>query len=175
MTIVIYSQLGELLRTRRLAVADLARRLRRYFGPMVNMKTLYRLTRPGPIRHADIEVALAAAAILGVALDDLFTMYTLPDGGDGTVPALDPDASRRLADLFERQSARPLAADERDERDRLVLDYSRLPRDHELRHYAGERGVTFEQSRDRLRERVIDIVEHERATYPAAAPPALVR
>ena len=175
MKIVVYSQLGELLRTRRLTVADLARQLRRRFGLTVNAKALYRLTRPGPIRHANLEVALAAAAILGVALEDLFTMRTLPEDGDNTAPVLDLAASRRLADLFDRRASRPLTVDERDELDRLVLDYSRLARYRELRRYASESGVTFEQARDRLRERVIDIVERERATYPAAAPPALVR
>lgn len=136
----------------------------------MNAKTLYRLTRPEPIQRADLEVALATAAILGVALDDLFTLRALPDDGDAAAPVLDPAASRRLADLFERQATRALTAAERGELDRLVGEYSRLARDRELRRHAAERGLTFEQARDRVREQVGEIVEREGTAYPAAAP-----
>ncbi len=139
----------------------------------MNTKTLHRLTEPDQLRLANLEVALAAAAILGVALDDLFMMRTLPDDGDDTAPVLDPAASRRLADLFDRRASRPLTADERDELDRLVLDYSRLVRDRELRRFADEHGLSIEQARDRVREQVGDIVE--RAAYPAAAGPGSAR
>ncbi len=77
MTVVVYPQLGEILQVRRLTVADLERQLRQRFGLTVNTKTLYRLTKPEPIQRADLEVALATAAILEITLDDLFTMHTL--------------------------------------------------------------------------------------------------
>lgn len=175
MTVVVYPQLGELLQARRLTVADLERQLRQRFGLTVNTKTLYRLTRPEPIQRADLEVALATAAILGVALDDLFTMRTLPGDGDEIAPALDPAASRRLAELFDRQASRLLTADERDELERLVLDYSRLARDRELRRFADEHGLSIEQAHDRVREQVGDIVERERAAHPAAVDPIPAR
>lgn len=168
MTIVVYSQLGELLRTRRLTVADLARQLRRRFGLTVNAKTLYRLTRPGPIRHANLAVTIATAAILGVALEDLFMMRTLPDDGDNIASVLDPVASRRLADLFDRRALRTLTADERDELDRLVLDYSGLARDRELRRFAVEHGLSIEQARDQVREQVGDIVARDLPRHRAA-------
>lgn len=175
MTVVVYPQLGELLQARRITVADLERQLRQRFGLTVNTKTLYRLTRPEPIQRADLEVALATAAILEVALDDLFTMRTLPDDGDEAAPALDPAASRRLAELFDRQADRPLTADERDELERLVLDYSRLARDRELRRFADEHGLSPAQARERVREQVADLVERERAAYPDAADPIPAR
>ncbi len=175
MTVVVYPQLGELLQSRHLTVADLERQLRRRFGLTVNTKTLYRLTRPEPIQRADLEVALATAAILGVALDDLFTMRMLPDDGDEAGAALDPAASRRLAALFDRQAARLLTADERGELERLVLDYSRLARDRELRRFADEHDLSVEQARNRVREEVGDIIARERADYPDAAAPILAR
>jgi hypothetical protein len=171
MTVVVYPQLGEILRARRLTVADLERQLRQRFGLTVNTKTLYRLTKTEPIQRADLEVALATAAILEIALDDLFTMQTLPNDGDAAVPVLDPAASRRLAELFDRQATHTLTTAERGEIDRLILDYSRLARDRELRRHADEHGLTFEQARDRVREQVGDTVERERTAYPAAAPP----
>lgn len=88
---------------------------------------------------------------------------------------LDPAASRHLADLFDRQATRTLTAAERDELDHLVLDYSRLARDREMRRHADEHGLTFEQARDRVREQVGDIVGRERTAYPAAAAPTLAR
>jgi hypothetical protein len=175
MTVVVYPQLGELLQARRLTVADLERQLRQRFGLMVNAKTLYRLTKPEPIQRADLEIAFATAAILGVNLDDLFTMRTLPDEGNEAVPVLDPAASRRLAELFDRQAAGPLTPDEVTELDRLVLDYSRRARDRELRRYADEHGLTFEHARDRLDEQVRATIEREGVDFPAAAAPALRR
>lgn len=175
MTVVVYSQLGELLQARRPSVADLERQLRQRFGLTVNTKTLYRLTKPEPIQRADLEVAFATAAILGVSLDDLFTMRTLPDEVDGTAPVLDPAASRRLAELFDRHAARPLTHAEQAEIDGLVLDYSRLARDRELRRYADAHGRSLEQARDQVREQVRETVERERADYPTAAAPAVPR
>lgn len=170
MAVVIYPQLGELLRERRLTVAEIERQLRLRFGLTVSTKALYRLTKPKPIQRVDLEVALATAVILEITLDDLFTMETPPDDGDDTAPVLTPVASRRLADLFDRQAIRTLTTTERDELARLVLDYSRLARDLELRRHADEHGLSFEQARDRVREQVGDSIERERTAHPSAAP-----
>ena len=175
MTVVVYPHLGELLQARRLTVADLERQLRQRFGLTVNTKTLYRLTKPEPIQRADLEVALATAAILGVRLDDLFTMRAVSGEADAPAPVLDPAASRRLAELFGRQATRPLTPTEQDELDQLVADYSRLARDRELRRYADAHGLTFEQARDRVRDQVREAIDRERAAYPAAAAPVPAR
>jgi hypothetical protein len=144
MTVVVYPHLGELLQARRLTVADLERQLLQRFGLTVNTKTLYRLTKPELIQRADLEVALATAAVLGVRLDDLFTMRTVTDGADETAPILDPAASRRLAELFDRQATGRLTLTEGAELDRLVTEYSRLARDRETHRYAAAHGLSFE-------------------------------
>src|SRR4051794_10373553 len=136
MTVVVYPQLGELLQERHLTVADLERQLRHRFGLTVNIKTLYRLTKPEPIQRADLEVALATAAILGVSLDQLFTMQTVPDEADELALAEDAAVNKRLSELFDLRATRSLTPTEQEELDRLVVEYSRLARDRELRRYA---------------------------------------
>lgn len=171
MTVVVYPQLGELLRARHLTVADLERQLRQRFGLTVNTKTLYRLTKPEPIQRADLEVALATAAVLGVSLDELFTMQTISDEADETVSAEDAAVNKRISELFERRATRSLISGEQEELDRLLIDYSRLARDRELRRYAATHGLSFEQARDQIRAEVLEIVDRERLAYPTAAIP----
>jgi hypothetical protein len=171
MTVVVYPQLGELLQERRLTVADLERQLRHRFGLVVNIKTLYRLTKPEPIQRADLEVALATAAVLGVSLDDLFTMQTISDEADEVASAEDIAVNRRLSELFDYRTTRSLTPDEQKELDRLVVEYSRLARDNELRRYAKEHGLSFEHVRDRVRAQMRETVARERLDYPAADVP----
>ena len=72
MAVAVYPRLSELLRARNLSVAELERQIKRRFGLSVDPKTLYRLTYAEPVQRADLEIAGAAAAVLGVGLDDLF-------------------------------------------------------------------------------------------------------
>jgi hypothetical protein len=131
MSVVVYPRLGALLRGQGLTVADLRRQIESRIGLAVDPKTLYRLARNAAVRRADLEVAGAAAAVLGVGLGDLFEVHASPAGG-GPSGGEDRDArtSRRLAELFSREAARRLSCAERAELERLLAAYGRRsPRD----------------------------------------------
>src|SRR5688572_31898945 len=105
MAVAVYPRLGELLRARNLSVAALSRQIERQFGMAVDRKTLYRLAASAAVQRADLEIAGAAAAVLGVGLGDLFDIEATPlaPAGEPPSPDLPPDQSRRLAALLEEQ------------------------------------------------------------------------
>jgi hypothetical protein len=82
MGIAVYPRLHEILRARHLSVAELERQMELRFGLRVDAKTLYRLTHTAPIQRADLKVAGAAAAVLGVSLSDLFDVQAVPVASD---------------------------------------------------------------------------------------------
>jgi len=149
--IAVYPQLSELLRRKNLSVAELERQIEQRFGLSVNVKTLYRFTSPEPVQRADLEIAGAVAAVLGVSLDDLFHVQATPvnEHGDET-SALDPVESRRLADLFDRQSCGLLSAAEQRELETRVDEYGRRLHDVRMREYAEQRGVSVEEARGEM-------------------------
>ena len=144
-----YPRLGELLIAHRMSVAELERQIEQRFGLTVDAKTLYRLAHRQPIQRADMEVAGAAAAILGIGLDDLFEVQAVPieEPEDGPDTALLPEQSRRLSELFDAQSRRGLTSDERQEIETLVADYGRRLHESRLQEIARKRGVTVEKAR----------------------------
>lgn len=121
MTVVVYPRLAELLEERHITVEDLKRWITDQFGLAVDATTLLRLTEPTPVRQADMELAGAAAAVLGVGLDDLFTVATLPEKDEAVLDA--PD-SKRLETLLSGQDA--LSEEERAELQQLLAQYGRL-------------------------------------------------
>lgn len=63
---------------------------------------------------------------------------------------LEPEASRRLAELFERQARDGLSFDERRELAALMDDYGRRLHEHRVHEYAAQRGLTVEQARQEI-------------------------
>jgi transcriptional regulator with XRE-family HTH domain len=169
MGIAVYPRLGELLQERRLTVADLGRRIEERFGLSVDPKTLYRLTHADPVQRADLEVAGATAAILGVGLDALFSIEATPIGEevhDPTSSYLTPEQSQRLSELFDRQARGDLAADDQAELDRLVAAYGRRLHERQVRDYAARQGLSVEQARREIASRFEEAI----AWQPAAEP-----
>jgi len=131
----------------------------------VDAKTLYRLAHRQPIQRADMEVAGAAAAILGIGLDDLFEVQAVPieEPEDGPDTALLPEQSRRLSELFDAQSRRGLTSDERQEIETLVADYGRRLHESRLQEIARKRGVTVEKARRQVADELDEATEWWRA------------
>ena len=65
-------------------------------------------------------------------------------------PVLEPEASRRLVELLERQARDGLSSDERRELAALMDDYGSRLHERRVREYAAQRGLTVEQSRHQL-------------------------
>lgn len=148
MGVAVYPRLSELLRAKNLTVADLERQIERRFGLSVDPKTLYRLTHVEPVQRADLEIAGAAAAVLGVGLDDLFDVQvSLTDEGEEAETDLGPEESRRLAELFERQAVGALARAEQEELEGLVAEYGRRLHERRIQQFAQQRGIPVEQAR----------------------------
>ncbi len=156
MSVIVYSRLGDVLRNRNLTVGELRQRIAVRFELAVDARTLDRLARAGRVRRPNLEIAAAAADVLGVGLDDLFAVETTSVGGGGSSTTrlggveddvLDPDRSRRLEDLFEAQDWRTLTSDERAELRALVADWGRRVNERALRDIAAERDMPVEQVR----------------------------
>jgi hypothetical protein len=130
-------------------VAELEREIKRRFGLSVDVKTLYRLASSGPVQRADLGIAAAAAAVLGVGLGELFDVQAVPieDGADALDPEFRPEQSRRLAALFDFQSQRELTMAEQEELDALVSDYGQRLHERRLREIAVGRGISVEEAR----------------------------
>ncbi len=155
MGVLVYSQFGDALRTRNLTVDDLQCQIAARFDLAVRTRTLDRLARDERVRRPNIEI-VAAAAMLGVGLDDVLRVDAMPLGDEGAVgtdmfddedDALAPEQSRRLSDLFDLRSRRPLTDDERAELDTLVGAWSRAVSEREFREVAQRWGIPVEQVR----------------------------
>ena len=138
--------LHTLLRAHDLSVAELKRRIEQRFGLRVDPKTLYRLASAEPVQRADLEIAGAAAAVLGVELGELFDVRAVPVDDQETIE-LDPAQSRRLADLFDRQAAGALSAQEQAQLEALVGEYGRRLHERRIRELARQHGISVEQAR----------------------------
>jgi hypothetical protein len=145
MVVAVYPRLGELLQRRGLTVAELQRQIEGRFALPVDRKTLYRLTYHEPIKRAELDVAAAAAAVLGVGLSEMFEVEANPvtdDLGD-----LTPEEASRMAELLDAQTRRALPAAERQELEGLVDEYGRRLVERALRERAERRGLSLEEER----------------------------
>jgi len=147
--IAVYPRLDQLLRERGLTVAELERRIERQFGMRVDPKTLYRLTHADPVQRADLEIAGAAATILGVGLDDLFDVQATPaaETDEAATFELSPEQSRRMSELFSRQDYVGITTTEQAELQELVNESARRLHERRIREIAELRGVSVEQAR----------------------------
>lgn len=148
MAVAVYPRLGQLLRERNLTVAELGRQIEARFGLAVDRKTLYRLASPDPVHRADLEIAGAAAAILGVDLGAVFDVQATPaDGNAGASSAeLTPEEQARLAELLDRQDRRQLTRAEGTELKRLIAANGRWMREYYLQDIARQRGISVAQA-----------------------------
>ncbi len=154
MGVMVYSRLGDALRNQGLTVSELQRQITLRFGLTVDVRTLDRLSQDDRVRRPNLEVAAAAAAVLGVGLDDIFVMRITHADTDGVgmeragdEDVLDPDQSRRLGDLLEAQDWRSLTSDERAELRALVAAWGRHANEQALRDIAARREQPIEQVR----------------------------
>ncbi|HEY7067077.1 MAG TPA: helix-turn-helix transcriptional regulator [Chloroflexota bacterium] len=148
MGVAVYPRLNELLRAKNLTVAELERQIEQQFGVQVDPKTLYRLTYPERVQRADLEIAGAAAAVLGVSLGDLFDVQAIPvRDATGSGNELTSAESQRLAELFERQARQALPPVDREELEGLVAEYGRRLHERLLGELAQQRGIPLEQAR----------------------------
>ncbi len=154
MSVMVYSRLGDVLRTRNLTVDDLQRRIAARFDFAVDARTLDRLARDKRVRRPDMEIAAAAAAALDARLDDIFAIDALPSSDEDAIGAdkpheeddiLSPVQSRRLSELFDLQDDGRLTAPERIELDALVTTWGRAANERGIRDLAARRGVPVEE------------------------------
>jgi hypothetical protein len=152
--VAVYPRLNDLLRARNLTVAELQRQIEQRYGLDVDPKTLYRLSHAEPVQRADLQIAGAAAAVLGVDLGNLFRVEATPVATSAEAEALDlgPDQSQRLADLFALQAQGTLSDEARAELEALVAEYGRLLHERRLREIAQQRGISVSEARHDVEE-----------------------
>jgi hypothetical protein len=157
-TVTVYPRLAALLHDRHLTVADLARQIAERFGLTVDLRTLQRLTQDVPMHRADLEIAGAVAAVLGVDLGDLFAVEATPlDAvGEAQYQDLDLQESRRLSLLLARQQEDSLTEAEVTELASLMAMYARRLHDRRMRHWAARRGISIEQANQEAEARLTD-------------------
>lgn len=144
MSIAAYPRIAELLAASKMTGAELERHISDRFGLAVDAETLYRLIHTGPVQRADLEIAAAVAAVLGVGLDDLFRVEG--DGGrEAALRVLSPADSQRMAALVEQQGRHLLSDTEWAELEELVSSYGQQLHAHRVRARAQRCGSTIEQ------------------------------
>lgn len=148
MSIEIHPQLDTLLVARRMTAEDLARQIRARFDIAADATTIARLARQESLHSTNVELAVAAAHILGVRLDDLFR------AADRAATETEPPiyfkgySAEEVAALLDDHTYDDMAANAEDEVAALLAEYGRARYDHHLHAYAEEQGVTVEQARE---------------------------
>jgi hypothetical protein len=149
MGVVVYPRLAALLEQRHLTITDLVDRIHEQYGLTVDPTSLDQLTQTAPVQRADLQVAGATAAVLGVKLDDLFMVAALPANGtdDATWDVLEPAENRRLRELFDRKLDGVITYEEWAELDALVAKHGLLQHERSMAARARQRGVPVETIR----------------------------
>lgn len=122
MVVSVYPQLDALLRARGLSLTDLQRAMEERYGRAVDVDALQSLAGSEPVEHTDIALAGAIAAVLGIKLDDLFTVELDGDAASSSDTAGFPDEqpAARLRELLDRQIQDGFTAAEQRELEALV-------------------------------------------------------
>ncbi len=149
MSVSIHSQLDRLLRERQLTTAELEREIEQRYGLIVAAGALDHLAHADPVERADLKLAAATAAILGVGLADLFEVEVVPvDPGPPEGEAyLNPRQHARFAELLDMQPRRELTTAERAELDWLLNEYGAQFEERHDSADARRRDITIEQAR----------------------------
>lgn len=183
MSIEVYPQLGALLAERSLTEEDLARQIRAQFGLRVSVAMVTQLAQQGSLHAANVEVAVAAAQVLGIGLDDLFLSVAHPVATDekrtpyeetATTPSR-PSADDNQPVYFKGYTQEEIASllddrtygypgiDNQEHVDSLIDEYGRALYDRHLEAYADEREITVEQARAEVTASFAEFVEWQRA------------
>lgn len=163
MSVVVYSRLGDLLRSSNLTVEQLRGLIAARTGLQVDMRSLMGLAGDGRVARPDVEIAGAAAAALDVPLDDLFDVRVSPESEDsrgwhatgegsgmkGIDALLDPEWRGRLEAILatvdgDEEALKPA---ERAEVDRLRTAIAGAVVNGGLHDIADRRGVPVERVR----------------------------
>ena len=147
MAVSVYPHLDALLRDRGLSILELKRTIEDRYRLVVDLATLQSLAGSEPVEQTNLALAGAVATVLGVRLDELFTIEAVPTALDAPVDSFLTDAqSARLAALLDQQDHAELNADETNELATLLDEYGRNFREHHLRSYAAKQGISFEEA-----------------------------
>lgn len=129
-------------------------------APFGKLPSLPRDGRPATTRRHRDEVWREVAEEIRRAVEELRAAPALAGSPVETVAAgsesvdepsvLEPEASRRLAELFERQARDGLSSDERRELAALMDDYGSRLHERRVQEYAAQRGLTVEQARHEM-------------------------
>ena len=149
MSVAVYPRLSAILEERHLSVDDLGRQIAERYGITVDPRTLQELMEAAPVERTDLAAAGAAAAVLGIGLDDLFSVLALPALLDLSEPepVLSPEQSGRLDELFDRQDDGTITSSETAELEALVAEHGHRLHEQNLVKIAAKRGQSVETVR----------------------------
>jgi len=149
MSVAVYPRLSAILEDRHLSVEDLSRQILDNYGITVDPGTLRELMQAAPVGRTDLTAVGAAAAVLGVGINDMFSVYALPELLDlpEPEPLLSPEKSRRLDELFDRQDNETITKAETAEIKALVAEIGHLIHEKSVREYALSQNITEEEAR----------------------------
>ena len=165
MSVAVYPRLSAILAERHLSVDDLGRAIADRYGITVDPRTFQELMLAAPIERADLAAAGAAAAVLGIGLDDLFSVHALPVLLDlpEPEPTLSPEKSRRLEDLFDRQDDGVISEAENAEIEALVAENGRIVHERGVHEYAVKHNISEAEARQYIEASFEQALERWRA------------
>ena len=148
MAVAVYPHLDALLQERGLSILELKRIIEDRYGLAVDFNKLQSLAGSEPVDQTDLTLAGAVATVLGVSLNDLFSVEALPTETPFApeVSLLSDAQSQRLSDLLTRQDEGTLDSKDARELEQLVDEYGRTVREYHLRSYAAKQGISFEEA-----------------------------
>ena len=183
MGIEVYPQLSSVLAERGLTAEDVARQIRDQFGLNVSVTMVTQLAQQGSLHAANIEVAVAAAQVLGIGLDDLFISVAHRVATDEERTPLDEKATtsphsiaednqpiyfkgysqEEIASLLDDHTYEYPGSENQGHVANLIDEYGRVLYDRHLGAYASEREITIKQARMELTTSYAALVEWQRA------------
>lgn len=161
MGVAVYPRLGELLRAKGVSMETLGQQIAERYGLVVDARALYRLTLDKPVRQTDLEIAGAAATILGVGLDDLFRVEASAVAvGRGVEGAeLPAGTKRRLRALFEEQDRRELTPSEQIELEALLAEWGQQLHQRRIQEIAERWDRPIDETRREVETRLAEALD----------------
>ena len=133
MAVAVFGQLDHVLRERNLTIADLKRQIEERDGLIVDVAVLDHLASGQRLPQTDLTTVGAVASILGVSLDDLLFVVTVPfplTPPPTKASFLNEEETWRLWALLGMQDTRELSDGERRELDWFVDEARRRSEDY---------------------------------------------
>lgn len=175
MSIDISPQLGSILARRQMTEDDLARQIRERFDLGADASMIARLARQDTLQNANVELAVAAARILGVSLDDLFRTADSPSPMEVFSGQLHGHSPEVIAALLDDQTYDDESPEGGDCVDSLLAEYGRTIYDRHLRDYADEHGMTIERAREVVMRDFVDTLHQYDATAASQVEELLIK